>query len=80
MKGRTPWGFSELMRIATWLDISLHDLLGDGLINAKAPVRGADEGLSEKLPQLDSNQQPLDFRCLGTGGLFVHMSYPFFMV
>lgn len=42
-----------------WLDISLHELLGDELVNEKAPVHGADEGLRE-LPQLDSNQQPLD--------------------
>lgn len=37
MKGKTGWGFGELMKIAGWLDISLSELLGEDLVNAKGP-------------------------------------------
>lgn len=48
MKGKTPWTFSELVVAANWLDISLAQLLGEELVNAKNPhpVDGGSSGVA----------------------------------
>ena len=49
-KGVSAWQLDELDAVATLLNLSIHDLI--------TPPRG---GLGyEKLPRLDSNQQPAD--------------------
>ncbi|WP_184242237.1 helix-turn-helix domain-containing protein [Micrococcus cohnii] len=55
----------ELMEIADWLDISLADLLGPELLQARRSphtelVGAGAQGASAQLPRLDSNQQPFD--------------------
>lgn len=60
LRGKVPFGIDELALIAGDFGISLGELLGSQLINEKSPRPAVrDEGL-EELPQLDSNQQPLD--------------------
>ncbi|MGM7670240.1 helix-turn-helix domain-containing protein [Microbacterium sp. A93] len=76
LSGRTPFGIDELFVVADFLDIPLSRLLGNELLNERSPRPAMrDEGLrdrapiaaldtgkstSEKLPRLDSNQQPFD--------------------
>ncbi len=61
MRGERPFSITELMEIADWLDISLSELLGPDLAQARKIPRGdlVTTG-AEKLPRLDSNQQPFD--------------------
>lgn len=37
MKGKTPWSITELMKVASWFEISLAQLLGEDLVNEKNP-------------------------------------------
>ncbi|MVT25708.1 helix-turn-helix domain-containing protein [Nesterenkonia alkaliphila] len=37
MKGKTLWAFSELVVVASWLNISIAQLLGEDLVNEKNP-------------------------------------------
>lgn len=61
MRGERPFSITELMEIADWLDISLLELLGPDLAQARKSPRGdlVTTGAGE-LPRLDSNQQPFD--------------------
>lgn len=59
MKGKTSWSFTELMKIAAWLDISLSKLLGDELVNEKNPHLVSGEG-SERVSGGGSNRGPMD--------------------
>lgn len=59
LRGDAPFSVTQLLQLAGALDLSLSELMGQSLVNEKVPVRKADED-HEKLPQLDSNQQPFD--------------------
>ncbi|MEU3847748.1 helix-turn-helix transcriptional regulator [Micrococcus terreus] len=60
LMGRVSFSVEELLAVAGLLEITLADLLGSGLLNAQGPRPATqDEGL-QKLPRLDSNQQPFD--------------------
>ena len=60
LRGQIPFTFEQLIQIAAVMDITLSELLGERILNEKHPRPAVrDEGDSQ-LPQLDSNQQPLD--------------------
>lgn len=60
LRGQTPFTVEQLMKTAAMMNISLIELLGENLVTQKYPhPAGRDEG-GNSLPQLDSNQQPLD--------------------
>ncbi|MGK9280967.1 helix-turn-helix transcriptional regulator [Micrococcus luteus] len=62
MSGQQDFTFPELASIAGWLDITLAELLGPVVLQARrsphTDMVGA--GASGSLPRLDSNQQPFD--------------------
>ena len=62
MSGQQDFTFPELASIAGWLDITLAELVGPVVLQARRSPRtdmvGA--GASGSLPRLDSNQQPFD--------------------
>ena len=58
--GKISFSLDELLMAANLLEITLGELMGSELLNARGPHPDVqDEGLSE-LPRLDSNQQPFD--------------------
>lgn len=60
LRGQAPFTIDELLSIAQGFQITLGELLGEPLVNSKDPRPAVrDEGLG-KLPQMDSNHQPLD--------------------
>lgn len=61
LRGAMDFSISELGQIATLLDISLAELLGPAILQARKSPRGdlVTTGAGE-LPRLDSNQQPFD--------------------
>lgn len=60
LRGRTPFTLDQLIRIAGLLEISLAELLPHEVLHEKGPRSAPrNEGL-QKLPRLDSNQQPFD--------------------
>ncbi|MGW8493577.1 helix-turn-helix domain-containing protein [Micrococcus luteus] len=62
MSGQQDFTFPELASIAGWLDITLAELFGPVVLQARrsphTDMVGA--GASGSLPRLDSNQQPFD--------------------
>lgn len=62
MSGQQDFTFPELASIAGWLDITLAELFGPVVLQARrspcTDMVGA--GASARLPRLDSNQQPFD--------------------
>lgn len=65
MSGSRDFTVVELMEIAEWLDITLADLLGPSILQARRSphtelVGAGASGASAQLPRLDSNQQPFD--------------------
>lgn len=58
LRGRTPFTIDQLIQIAGLLDVTLGELLPTEVLNAQGPRSATrNEGL-QKLPRLDSNQQP----------------------
>ena len=61
LNGRHPFTLEELAIIATAFDISIAELLGQGLVETKNPRPHVEDGDSgAKLLLLDLNQQPFD--------------------
>ena len=61
LAGKTPFIISELAIISSWFDITLGELLGSGVLNAKNPRLHKEDGdPAYKLPHLDLNQEPFD--------------------
>ena len=62
LRGAMDFSITELAQVAALMDISLADLLGPELLQARrsphTELVGA--GASTQLPRLDSNQQPFD--------------------
>ena len=62
LRARVAFTLEELATIAGWLDITLAELFGPVVLQARRSPRtdmvGA--GASGSLPRLDSNQQPFD--------------------
>ena len=62
LAGKTPFIISELAIISSWFDITLGELLGSGVLNAKNPRLHKEDGdPAYKLPHLDLNQEPFDY-------------------
>ncbi|WP_145015770.1 helix-turn-helix domain-containing protein [Micrococcus luteus] len=63
LRARVAFTLEELATIAGWLDITLAELFGPVVLQARRSPRtdmvGA--GASGSLPRLDSNQQPFDY-------------------
>ena len=61
VRGEYPFAITELIEISRWLDISLGELLGPEILQARESPRSdlVTTGAGE-LPRLDSNQQPFD--------------------
>src|SRR5699024_3088215 len=60
LAGDQPFSLEQLLRVATAFDITLGQLLGDEVLNAKSPRPAVgDEGVEECSPP-DSNRQPTD--------------------
>ena len=65
LRGAMDFSVNELGQVAGLLDITLADLLGPSILQARRSPRtelvgaGA-SGASAQLPRLDSNQQPFD--------------------
>ncbi|WP_390904990.1 helix-turn-helix domain-containing protein [Nesterenkonia marinintestina] len=59
LRGVMAFRIDELFAVAAYLEVSLADLLGQQLTQERPPSAVRTRA-SEKLPQLDSNQQPLD--------------------
>jgi transcriptional regulator with XRE-family HTH domain len=61
LNGKVTFGIDELQIISTWFGITLGDLLGSGVLNAKNPRPHVEDGESgAELLLLDLNQQPFD--------------------
>ena len=63
--GKRDFTVVELMEIADWLGISLAELLGPNILQARRSphtelVGAGASGPAASLPRLDSNQQPFD--------------------
>ena len=60
LRGQTQFTFEQLIKIAAAMGITLNDLLGEQILNEKHPRPAMRDEGGGQLPQLDSNQQPLD--------------------
>jgi hypothetical protein len=62
LSGKVPFTLDDLGIIATWLEISLAELLGSQTVTTKNPRQHTADGDSDsKLLRLDLNQQPFDY-------------------
>lgn len=62
LRGQIPFTFEQLIKIAAVMDITLSELLGERILNEKHPRPAMRDEGDGQLPQLDSNQQPLDYQ------------------
>ena len=62
LRARVAFTLEELATIAGWLDITLAELFGPVVLQARRSPRAdmVGAGASGSLPRLDSNQQPFD--------------------
>src|SRR5699024_2357854 len=60
LAGDQSFSLEQLVLTAAAFDITLGQLLGEDILNAKSPRPAMRDEDSGQLPQLDSNQQPLD--------------------